>query len=224
VGLNVALTVQLAPTPKVLPQVVVSEKSPAFAPKMAICHKFIVALPLLVNVIVCAALLVPTVWLAKVRLVGDGPPAVPTPVRIIDGGLPPALELMTIEDFRGPAAVGVKVTFSRQLPAGARGLGQLWLRPKSPLLPPEIPMLLIVKGAPPVLISDNEPGALLVPTSSGPNDKERGERVTTTTAPEVKFNISIAKSVQPDESSGPHAVMLNTTFVMFAAVWSCTPM
>ena len=125
VGLNVALTVQLAPTPKVLPQVVVSEKSPAFAPKMAICHKFIVALPLLVNVIVCAALLVPTVWLAKVRLVGDGPPAVPTPVRIIDGGLPPALELMAIEDFRGPAAVGVKVTFSRQLPPGARGLGQL---------------------------------------------------------------------------------------------------
>ena len=39
VGLNVTLTVQLAPAPKVLPQVLVIEKSPAFAPRIAICHK-----------------------------------------------------------------------------------------------------------------------------------------------------------------------------------------
>ncbi len=83
VGLNVTLTVQLPPVPKVLPQVLGGEreKSPAFAPRIAICHKFIVTVPLFVRVIVCAALLVFTVWLAKGRVVGDKPAAVPTAVR-----------------------------------------------------------------------------------------------------------------------------------------------
>jgi hypothetical protein len=58
-GLNATLTVHLAPASKVRPQVLVLEKSPAFAPRMAICHKFIVTPPLFASVIVCALLLVP---------------------------------------------------------------------------------------------------------------------------------------------------------------------
>lgn len=102
VGLKVTLTVQLAPAAKVLPQVVVLEKSPAFAPVIAICHRCIVTPPLLVIVTLCGLLLVPTVWLAKLRLVGDRPAAVPTPVKITVWGLPPALSLMLTEDLRVP--------------------------------------------------------------------------------------------------------------------------
>jgi hypothetical protein len=60
-GVNVTLTVQLAPAPKMLPQLAVLEKSPAFGPRIAICHMFIVTLRLFVNVIICGALLVPTI-------------------------------------------------------------------------------------------------------------------------------------------------------------------
>jgi hypothetical protein len=39
-----------------------------------------------------------------------------------------------------------------------------------------------------------------------------------------KFNVSTAKSVHPEESSGPQAVRLNVTFVMFGPVESFSPM
>jgi len=52
VGLNVTLMVQLSPAPRLEPQVVVLEKSPAFVPEIAICHGCIVTAPLLVRVIV----------------------------------------------------------------------------------------------------------------------------------------------------------------------------
>jgi hypothetical protein len=121
-GLKVTLTVQLAPAARVLPQVLVLEKSPAFAPNIATCHKFIVPPPLFVKVTTCAALVVPTVWLANVRLVGDRPPAVPTPVKIIAAAFP---ELKAIDAFRGPAPVGLKVIFSGQFAPGPREAGQL---------------------------------------------------------------------------------------------------
>ena len=112
VGLKVTLTVQLSPAPKVLPQVVVSEKSPAFVPAIAISQMCIVALPAFSSVIVMGALLVPTDWLLKLRLVGERLTPVPTPVRITAWGLPPALSLTLIEALRGPRPVGLKVTFN----------------------------------------------------------------------------------------------------------------
>ena len=85
VGLKVTMIVQESPAPKVPPltQVLPGEtrKSTAFVPWIKNCHKFIVTAPLLVTVIVCGALLVFTVWLAKGRLVGNRLAAVPTPVR-----------------------------------------------------------------------------------------------------------------------------------------------
>jgi hypothetical protein len=111
VGLNVTLIVQGAPGPKVLPQVLVWEKSPAFVPRIAICHTFIVTVPLFVRVVGSAPLLVPTFWLAKGRAVGDRLAAVPTPVRTTVWVVlpPPLLSLRLMEDLRGPAAVGLKV-------------------------------------------------------------------------------------------------------------------
>lgn len=60
VGLNVTLAVQFAPAFKLAPQVFVCEKSPAFTPWMAMLLIVSVALPLLVSVTVCAALVEPT--------------------------------------------------------------------------------------------------------------------------------------------------------------------
>ena len=80
VGVNVTLMVQLADGPSVLPQVEVFEKSPAFVPRIAICHRLTVAAPVFVRVASFGALLVLTLWLAKVRLAGVGFNAAPTPV------------------------------------------------------------------------------------------------------------------------------------------------
>ena len=106
------LTVQLVEAAKVAPQVVVLEKSPAFAPAIAISQMCIVALPPFVSVIAVGALLVPTVWLLKLRLVGERLTPVATPVRITVWGLPPALSLMLTPARRGPEPVGLKVTFN----------------------------------------------------------------------------------------------------------------
>jgi hypothetical protein len=112
VGVKVTFTEQLSPTPKVLPHVVVSEKSPAFVPAIAISQMCIVALPSFLSVTVMGVLLVPTDWLLKLRLVGVRLTPVPTPVRITVWGLPPALSLMLIEALRGPGPVGLKVTLN----------------------------------------------------------------------------------------------------------------
>ncbi len=79
------------------------------------------ALPLFVSVTFCAPLVVPTLWLANVRLVGDrlttGAGAVaPVPVRLTLCGLPLALSLMLTAAVRVPVAVGVNVTLMVQLP------------------------------------------------------------------------------------------------------------
>jgi hypothetical protein len=59
-GVNVALIVQLAPAATLLPQVFDCEKSPGFVPLSAIAEMLRVALPALVSVTGCAALVVPT--------------------------------------------------------------------------------------------------------------------------------------------------------------------
>ena len=86
-GVNVSAIVQLAPAPSDAPseQVPARPKSPGFAPP--IVRPLIVARPppAFESVSVFAALVVPTVWLAKLAVVGesvgDGPvAALPAPV------------------------------------------------------------------------------------------------------------------------------------------------
>ena len=67
VGLKVTLIVQLAPAATLVPQVLVSEKSPVV--EMLVMLR--VAVPVLVSVTVSAALLVPSTVTGKVRLVGE---------------------------------------------------------------------------------------------------------------------------------------------------------
>src|SRR5712692_2717892 len=88
------------------------------------------ALPVLVSVTVCAALVVLIVWLANVRLAGDRLTAgaaveVPVPVRPTECGLPLALSVMVTAAVRVPVAVVVNVTEIVQLALAASEAGQL---------------------------------------------------------------------------------------------------
>jgi hypothetical protein len=79
------------------------------------------ALPVLVSVTICAALVVFTCWLTNVKLnddrltVGAGI-AVPVPLSVIVCGLPVALSVMVTAAVRVPSAVGANVTLMVQFP------------------------------------------------------------------------------------------------------------
>lgn len=78
VGVKVTEILQVPETARVAPQVLVSAKSPL----AVIDEIFSAPVPGLVRVMVCAALVEPTVCVPKVRLAGesDAPGAVATPV------------------------------------------------------------------------------------------------------------------------------------------------
>jgi hypothetical protein len=122
------------------------------------------ALPKLLSVTVWGVPLVPTLWLGKLRLAGEMPTAVPTPVKRMNSESP-ALSLTLIPDLRGPEAVGAKVALTWQLAPGAKVLGEIgqllfWL--KSLLLAPVIPMAVRVRLAVPLLLTVTVCAALVV--------------------------------------------------------------
>ena len=95
--------------------------------------KFNTAVPVLLSVTCCEALVVPTPWAPKVRLVGlrltTGPVPVPLPVRLTVWGLLPALSIMVRVPVRVPVTVGVKVTLMVQLPPAATDVPQVLFWP-----------------------------------------------------------------------------------------------
>jgi len=123
-GVNLTLIVQLPPAATELPHVLVCAKSLAFVPVTARLVMLKLAFPVLLRVMGCTALVVPRVWLPKVRLVAvrltTG--AVPVPVRLTVCGLPLALSVMLTEAVRVPGAVGVNLTLIVQLPPAATEL------------------------------------------------------------------------------------------------------
>ena len=94
VGANVTLMAQFAPAANPAPQVLSSAKSPVTViPAMVNA-----AVPVLVIVIVCGALVDPSAWLLKVKLVDDRlttGAAAPMPERVTVCGLFAALSVMT---------------------------------------------------------------------------------------------------------------------------------
>ena len=127
VGAKVTLIAQLAPAATELPQVVVSAKSPLLAPVIAILVTLNDTAPVLVNVTMRAALVVPTPWLPKLTLVGERLIAgvAPVPVRLTVCGLPLALSETVTLAVLVPTANGVKVTVMVQLVPAAREVGQV---------------------------------------------------------------------------------------------------
>jgi hypothetical protein len=127
------------------------------------------AFPVLFRVTVCAALVVPTFWLLKVRLEGVTPAkgALPVPERVTVCVVPATLLLLSVmvrEAVRLPMAVAVNVTLRVQLPPAASEPPQVLVSPKSPGLAPVNAMPLMDKATFPVLFKVTVCAALVVPT------------------------------------------------------------
>ncbi len=139
------------------------------------------ALPVLVRVTVCAALVAPTDWFPKARLVGErlATRAVlaPVPERLTVWGLPLALSAMRRVAVRAPLAEGVKVTLTVQLPPAATELPQVLVWAKSPALVPVKARLVTLKAALPELVRVTVCAVLVEPTARLAKVRLVGERL-----------------------------------------------
>ena len=179
-GVKVAVSVQLAPTARLLPHVPMPhEKSAALVPVISALVKLIVFVPELVSVIDRLALVVFNTWSANVTEVGLSvrivPVDVPFPVRLAVCGLPGASSVTMSEAVRVPDALGVNVTLIVQLAPAARLTPQVFVWAKLLLLVPPIVIALRVKEALPVLVIVTVRAALVVFTSWFPKVSDDGE-------------------------------------------------
>ena len=96
----------------------------------------------------------PTVWLLKVRLVGERltPGAVPVPLRLTLCGLLPVLSVMLSKAVRLPVVEGVNNTAIVQCLPAARELAHVLVSAKSLALAPASAMLEMLKAEVPVLL------------------------------------------------------------------------
>jgi len=185
VGLKVTLMVQWAPTATLAPQLWVRAKLVELAPDTVMPVTFKVALPVLARVIACAALVVPTAWLAKVRVEGE---ALALVVAIVPEtatvcGLPVSLSVMVTSAVRVPAAVGLKVIVMEQLAPAATFDPQLLLWVKSLAFVPDSAILVILKVRFPELASVIACAALAVPTAWLAKVRLEGETPATAAVP-----------------------------------------
>ena len=165
VGLNVTAMAQFAPAATLDPQVLVSAKSPALAPEIAMLVTLSAAFPLFESVTICGAVVISNNSEVKVRLTGDRPTMgpVPVPLRTTFCVLPatPLLLSVTVNvPVRLPSAVGLNVTLIVQLAPAATLVPQVSVAEKSP----PAAMLVTLNTALPVLLSVTGWAALLVPT------------------------------------------------------------
>jgi hypothetical protein len=169
VGVKVTLIVQVPPAATLDPQELLWAKSPELVPVTAMPEIVRLALPVLERVTAWAALLVPTAWLANVRLLGEkltvAEVATPVPVRATLWEPVPALSVTVTEALREPEAVGVKVTLMVQLPPAATLEPQLLLWAKSPGLEPPSEMPEMLSAAFPVLFTVTAFAVLVEPTA-----------------------------------------------------------
>ena len=125
-GVNDTEMVQFAPPDSAAGQLFVWLNAPLA--EMLLTLKF--APPVLLRVTDRAALVVPTTWLAKVRLEGDrdaAAGAIPVPLRITVCGLPLASSKIVTPPFAWLAVCGVNVTLKLQLAPAATDAGQLFV-------------------------------------------------------------------------------------------------
>jgi len=152
---------------------------------------FMVALPELLRVAVCAAVGVPRSWLPKARLVGESPSSgavgvaaasVPVPERLTVCTLPQpqlqALSVMLTEAVRLPLAEGLNVTLMVQWARATTDLPQVLVCAKSLPFIPLTARLVILKAAVPVLVRVTVRAVLVVLTDWLPKARLVGERLT----------------------------------------------
>jgi hypothetical protein len=169
-GVNVTEIVQLVLTARLAPHVVVSAKSLGSFPPITMLEIVSGPVPVLLRVTVCAALVPPTVVLAKERLDGDAPATgtpIPVPVSTTiccEPAVLPALSVTVKTPLRVPKAPGSKVTKTEQLDPAATEPAQLLLGTKSDAFVPLMTMLAMVNAAPPELLRVMVDAALVEPT------------------------------------------------------------
>ena len=148
-GWKTIVAVQAPEAGRLLPQVVLlTAKSVALAPPVAMLPMVIDVVSPLVSVTDWLALLEPTVVPGNVRLVGlAATPPLPRPVRATVCGLLPSESLKLNVAVREPGAVGPNSRFTVQLADAARLAPQVLLNiEKSPGLAPENVKLVMVSG------------------------------------------------------------------------------
>jgi hypothetical protein len=179
-GLNVTLIVQV-PAGATVPQLFACENEVALVPVIVTLEMIRLPEPVLVTVTACGDELVPTVWAAKVRLVGakliPGAEVVPVQVSPTVCGEPAALSETFIRAENEAAERGVQVTVIVQLPPANTDVPQLLDWAKSAGFVPVIVMLFIFSRALPVLESVTNDEGLVLPTSTLPKATDDGDRL-----------------------------------------------
>jgi len=151
-----------------------------------------VAVPLLLKVTGCAALVVPTAWLAKDRPFGEADPSAPRPVPVkltvwVLPGVPPSSSVTESVPFCSPTTVGVNVTKIKQLPEGESGVEQLSVSANPTLAEiPEMDRFWL-----PVSVTNTVCVALPVPTFCGAKARLEGERDAVGTLEGVIFAMKV---------------------------------
>ena len=177
--------------------------------------------PVLVKVTDCAAAVVPTTVLPKVRLEGfsDTPGAVPAPLSVTVCVPPLALSVMVITPVRVPLAVGVNVTAIVHVPEAAIGVEIEQIVPAFRAKSPLAARAMMVSELVPVLVTVTDCAAAVVPTTVLP--KVRLEGATDIPAA-VPLPVSVTICVPPLASSlvvttlvrVPLAVGVNVTAIV----------
>ena len=168
--------------------------SRAKSPLAANAVMFSRLVPVFVSVTDCAAAVVPTTVLPKVKFDGlsDTPEAMPVPVSVMICVPPLLLSLIVIPPVRVPLATGVKFTAIMQLPPATTGVDVeqvvLGSRAKSPLEVKE----LMFSGLLPVLVIVTDCAAAVVPTTVLPKVRLEGLRETPATAP-VPLSVIVCR-------------------------------
>ena len=187
-GVNVTLTAQLSPARSVPPQVFAEmAKSAAFGPVNEMLEMVSVALPLFVSVTVCAALgseieivTFPNDSVVGLKFAAGVGEATPVPESAALSGLEEALVKNVSDADLAPNADGVNVTLTVQLSPAARLAPQVFTEiAKSPAFAPLSEMLVIVTVAGPVFVRVTLCALLVPATTTLPNARLAGLRLTT---------------------------------------------
>ena len=220
-GVKVTLIVHDPPAATIVPQVLVWEKSAAFAPVIRNDDMVSVPKPVLVSVMFMGKLLVPTFVTGNCNIVGDKftTGCTPKPLNATVCGLPVALSVILSVPLRWPSAVGENVTVIWQLAPPARLEPHPFVWAKSPGFVPPIEILLIVTALVLVLVKVTILPGLVECRFVLPNDSDVGLTVTVSLTPvpvsDIDCGLPGALSFTVTNAlRGPVVVGVNVTWIV----------
>ena len=173
--------VQLAPPATLVPQPFANTNEDASVPVTSMLVTVRGAVPVLVSVTDCDALVAPTFTVPNDRLVAERLTVGgvrPVPLREIDCGELVALSVMVMAAVMAPAFVGEKWPWMTQFAPAATLVPQLFANPNEEAFVPVTVMLVTVRVPVPVLVSVTDCDALVDPTCWVPKDKLLADRDT----------------------------------------------